>query len=116
MTVTTVGDEAGPAPEQWRALHRLHEGAVTKEAGVYLDHDRPIPENLVAMFDELAWAGWLSIAEGDPLWEQRRVGLTESGQARYAVLREQHTAPDPLFGTIQTSPDAPAPGGEPGTR
>ncbi|MGH3941109.1 MAG: hypothetical protein ACRDTG_21210 [Pseudonocardiaceae bacterium] len=120
MIAKHAGD---PARDEWRALHLIQEGAVTKVAGVYLHHDRPIPAELVAVFGEIAWAGWLSLAEGDPLWDHRPVSLTDAGAARHAALRKRYAEPDPLFGAIPTSSDAPsghrhdapAPGGEPGT-
>ncbi|MGH3930439.1 MAG: hypothetical protein ACRDTF_10735 [Pseudonocardiaceae bacterium] len=71
------------------ALHRVHVGGVAKLAGVYLDHGCPVPEQLTRVFDRLMRDGLVSIADGDPLWDLRRISLTEAGRARYEALRQQ---------------------------
>ncbi|MGH7511070.1 MAG: hypothetical protein ACREMZ_16630 [Gemmatimonadales bacterium] len=68
---------------------------MAKSAGVYLDHGRPVPHHMIAVFDRLTWSGLLVIADGDPIWELRRISLTDVGQARYVALgrerqQEQH--------------------------
>ncbi|MCA1672344.1 MAG: hypothetical protein LC799_09135 [Actinobacteria bacterium] len=78
-----------PRLSEWIALRRVHDGGVAKVAGVYLDHGRPVPSHLIEVFDRLTWAGLVTVAEGDPLWELRRLSLTAAGQARYAALCEE---------------------------
>ncbi|MGQ0779283.1 MAG: hypothetical protein ACT4NY_33525 [Pseudonocardiales bacterium] len=85
------------------ALRRVHDGGVAKVAGVYLDHGRPTPDYLAEVFDRLIWTGWATVADGNPLWQLRRLSLTDTGQARYAALSQQppaeFTVPAPEFGT-----------------
>lgn len=95
-----------PGLYEWIALRRVHEGGTAKSAGAYLDHGRPIPGYLTTVFDWLILTGLVTVAEGDPLWELRRLSLTDFGQARYMTLREQRrtylAVPPPQFGTIPT--------------
>ena len=72
---------------------------MAKSAGVYFDHGRRIPEHMIAVFDRLIWNGLLVVADGDPIWELRRLSLTDVGQARYVALgrerqQEQHRHTD----------------------
>lgn len=103
-----------PGLYEWLALCRVAGGGMAKSAGVYFDHGRPVPGHLIEVFDRLVWSGLLSVADGDPIWELRRINFTEAGQARYEVLsqreREQrhHTeleVPPPEFGRGGTSAD-----------
>lgn len=88
---------------EWLALHGVRGGGVVKSAGVYLDQGRPVPGHLIGVFDRLVWAGFVAVAEGDPLWAQRRLSLTDTGQARYEALgglrRSRLTAPPAEHGT-----------------
>lgn len=88
------------------ALRRVHDGGVTKVAGVYLDHGRPTPDYLTEVFDRLIWTGWAIVADGNPLWQLRRLSLTDAGQTRYAELSEQPpgelTVPAPKFSTAHS--------------
>ncbi|MGQ0774366.1 MAG: hypothetical protein ACT4NY_08115, partial [Pseudonocardiales bacterium] len=105
---------------EWLALRRVHNGGIAKSAGTYLDHGRPTPGHLAEVFDRLIWTGLVTVAEGDALWELRRLRLTDIGQTRYVALSEQWQAdlvvPPPEFGTTQTpvgrrsEPLPPAPG------
>ncbi|HEU0128115.1 MAG TPA: hypothetical protein VFQ48_05860, partial [Pseudonocardiaceae bacterium] len=93
-------------PPEWLALRRVHEGGVAKVAGIYLEHGRPVPGDLTEVFDRLTWTGLVAVAEGDPVWSVRRLSLTDTGHARYAVLCEQQRqreAPAPEFGSTQTT-------------
>ncbi|MGH3932723.1 MAG: hypothetical protein ACRDTF_22425 [Pseudonocardiaceae bacterium] len=73
----------------WMALRRVDGGGMARAAGAYFDHGRPTPGHLTAVFDQLIWAGQVAVAAGDALWELRRMSLTDTGKARYAVLSEQ---------------------------
>lgn len=88
---------------EWQALHEVQGGGVAKSAGVYLDHGRPVPGHLIGVFDRLVWAGLVAIVQGDPLWAQRRLSLTDTGQTRYAALgelrRSRLPVPPPEHGT-----------------
>lgn len=75
---------------EWMALRRVAGGGVGKVAGVYLDHGRPVPQHLIQVFDRLVWDGLLVVAEGDPVWELRRISLTEVGQARFEGLGREY--------------------------
>jgi hypothetical protein len=93
-----------PRLYEWLALRRVDEGAITTSAGVYYKHSRPIPAHLTAVFDRLRWNGLIAIADGDPIWELRPIGLTDAGQARYQALCQQRAA-------LQTSaPESPTGG------
>ena len=78
-----------PGLYEWMALRRVAEGGMAKSAGVYLDHGSPVPDHLVSVFDRLTWSGLLVIADGDPLWELRRISLSDAGQGRYLALSTQ---------------------------
>ncbi len=93
-----------PRLYEWIALRRVHDGGVAKVAGVYLHHGRPVPSHLTEVFDRLTWNGLLVVADGDPIWELRRLSLTDTGQVRYVALAQQRQrapleAPAPEFGT-----------------
>ena len=117
-----------PSLDEWMALRRVHGGGVAKSAGVYFDHGCPTPGHLTGVFDRLVWAGLVRVADGDLLWELRGLSLTDTGQARYAVLgerqRESVQAPPAEHGTTIT--ESPAgrrssttlapPGGQPDPR
>lgn len=99
-----------PELYQRMALRRVEGGGMAKAAGAYVDHGRPTPGHLIEVFDQLIRAGLVVIAEGDVIWELRRMSLTDTGKARYAVLAErldpQHTIPLPELGpTTQTPVD-----------
>src|SRR5262245_10498548 len=81
-----------PELSEWIALRRVHDGGMAKSAGAYFDHGRPTPEHLAGVFDRLVWTGLVTVADGDPIWELRRLGLTDAGAARYAVLSERQRA------------------------
>ena len=70
----------------WMALRRVHDGHATRSAGAYFDSGRPVPGHLTGVFDWLVWRGFVSVADGDPIWSLRRLSLTDTGQARYAEL------------------------------
>lgn len=97
-----------PRLYEWLALRRVADGGIAKSAGAYLDHGRPIPAYLNEVFDRLLWSGMLFVADGDPLWELRRLSFTDAGQARYEVLCQQWqgtklAVPPPQFGTVRPS-------------
>ncbi|MGH3904846.1 MAG: hypothetical protein ACRDTE_11750 [Pseudonocardiaceae bacterium] len=77
---------------QWHALNRAHDGAVIKladDCGDYVDAGCPVAGDLVDTFDELIAAGLLGV--GPPsAGGSRRVCVTQTGQARYALLRTGH--------------------------
>lgn len=80
-----------PRLYEWLALRRVAGGGIAKSAGVYFDHGRPVPEHMIELFDRLTWSGLLVVADGDPVWELRRLSLTDAGQAQYVALgREWH--------------------------
>ncbi|MGH3903916.1 MAG: hypothetical protein ACRDTE_06990 [Pseudonocardiaceae bacterium] len=75
---------------QWHALNRAHEAAVVKLTDDYVDAGCPVAGDLADTFDELIAAGLLGL--GPPsAGGSRRVCVTHTGQARYALLR---TGPD----------------------
>lgn len=85
---------------------------MAKSAGAYLDHGRQIPAYLTEVFDRLMWSGILLVADGDPLWELRRISFTDAGQARYQTLYQQRqgtklAVPPPQFGTVRPSSGSP---------
>ncbi|MGH3941900.1 MAG: hypothetical protein ACRDTG_25405 [Pseudonocardiaceae bacterium] len=77
----------------WMALRRVEGGGMARAAGAYFDFGRPTPGHLTGVFDQLIWAGLVAVAAGDALWELRRMSLTDTGKARYAVLSE-HLDPE----------------------
>ncbi|MGH3933275.1 MAG: hypothetical protein ACRDTF_25240 [Pseudonocardiaceae bacterium] len=77
----------------WMALRRVDGGGMARAAGAYFDFGRPTPGHLTGVFDQLIWAGLVAVAAGDALWELRRMSLTDTGKARYAVLSE-HLDPE----------------------
>lgn len=107
------------------ALRRVHDGGVTKLAGVYLDRGQATPEYLTAAFDRLTWTDLATIGSGDPIRHPRPLMLTPAGLARYDDLRSAERpgqqVPDPVFGTSPQTPAGrrssdphAAPGGRPG--
>lgn len=73
----------------WLAMRRVEGGGMARAAGAYFDRGRPTPGHLTGVFDQLIWAGLVDVAEGDALWELRRISLTGTGKARYAILSER---------------------------
>lgn len=101
-----------PSLYEWIALRRVRDGGMAKSAGAYLDHGRPTPTYLTGVFDRLIWTGLVTVAVGDPIWDLRRLDLTDTGTARYTALDEQQrqrqsglTVPAPKHGT-QSQGDA----------
>lgn len=97
---------------EWLVLRRVADGGMAKSAGVYLDRGRPVSAYLTEVFDRLLWSGMLVVADGDPLWELRRISFTDAGQARYEVLCQQRQGtklevPPPQFGMGQPSNASP---------
>ena len=74
---------------EWKALRRVHNGGIAKSAGAYVDHGRPTPAHLAGVFDQLIWTELVRVADGDPVWELRRLSLTDAGTGRYTALGEQ---------------------------
>lgn len=68
---------------------------MAKSAGAYLDHGRPTPGHLAGVLDRLIWTGLVTVAPGDPIWELRRLNLTDAGAARYTALSEQQQQQQP---------------------
>lgn len=98
-----------PGLYEWLALRRVADGSIARSAGVYFDQGRPVPGHLIEVFDWLVWSGMLLVADGDPIWELRRIRLSEAGEGRYEALGQQqwereqgqHTeleVPPPEFG------------------
>ena len=96
-----------PGLYEWLALRRIHNGGMAKSAGAYLDHGRPTPGHLAGVFDRLIWTGLVTLAQGDPIWELRRLTLTDTGATRYTALSEQQR---------QRQPGLPVPPPEHGTQ
>lgn len=64
------------------ALGLVEQGQVVKSAGIYVDQNGySVAEHLIGVFDQLVWAGWVSVAAGDPIWDRRALNLTEAGWA-----------------------------------
>ncbi|MGH3908286.1 MAG: hypothetical protein ACRDTE_29500 [Pseudonocardiaceae bacterium] len=80
---------------EWHALNRAHDGAVVKlggDCGDYVDAGCPVAGDLAEALDELIVAGLLGL--GPPsLGGLRRVCVTHTGQARYALLRQGPPSP-----------------------
>ncbi|MDQ3151298.1 MAG: hypothetical protein M3R63_06110 [Actinomycetota bacterium] len=96
-----------PGLDEWLALGSVASGGIAKSAGIYSDHGRPMPDHLTEVLDRLTWSGLLRVADGDLLWDLRRISFTEAGQARYLALcqqrqRAQLEVPAPEFGTTST--------------
>jgi hypothetical protein len=102
-----------PALDEWLALRRVHDGGVAKSAGAYFDHGRPAPGQLTGVFDRLIWIGLVSVVAGDPIWQLRRLSLTDAGALRYAALGEPRwdgpRVPPPEHATTHTPPGAAGP-------
>lgn len=103
MAVSVARD---PGLEEALALYRVHVGGVAKSAGVYFDHGCPVPTQLTEVFDRLMWNGLLVVAEGDPVWDLRRISLTEAGQLRQQQ-RIEIAAPAPEFGATSADTQPP---------
>ncbi|MGH3912017.1 MAG: hypothetical protein ACRDTC_01195 [Pseudonocardiaceae bacterium] len=90
------------------ALRRVDGGGMARAGGAYFDRGRPTPGHLTGVFDQLVWAGLVTVAEGDALWELRRMSLTDTGKARYAVLSERldpgYAVPPLAFGITPKTP------------
>ena len=83
---------AGPDLYAWMALRRVHGGGVARFEGCYYDSGRRMPCFLPDVFDELAEAGLLTLAEPDPgTAGLRRAALTSEGCARLAALSERES-------------------------
>lgn len=93
-----------PGLYEWLALRRVTEGGIAKSAGLYLDHGRPVPGHLIEVFDRLVWSGLAVVADGDPIWDVRRIRLGEEGRARYLALCQQQPQP-----TKRTELEVPGP-------
>ncbi len=77
----------------WHALNRAHDGAVVKLADDHFnDAGCPVADYLADTFDELIATGLLGL--GPPsAGGSRRVCVTHTGQARYALLRQRPPSP-----------------------
>ncbi len=75
---------------EWHALNRAHEGAVVKLADDHFnDAGCPVAGYLADTFNELIATGLLGL--GSPSASgSRRVCVTHTGQARYALLCTGH--------------------------
>lgn len=71
------------------ALHRAHEGGVTRLNSDYFNAGRPMGGYLADTFDELIGSGLLALGKPDPGGCQQ-VCVTYPGQVRYAALRNGH--------------------------
>lgn len=78
----------------WIALRRVHSGGVANVAGCWIDGSYRVPCYLPPVLNELTDARLVVLADDGPHGPLRRASLTETGQARYATLREQHGARD----------------------
>lgn len=70
---------------EWLALHRAHEGGVTRFNDGYLNHGRPVADYLADALDELVRTEHLALGPPGPAGQQQ-VCFTHAGQARYAEL------------------------------
>ncbi|HEU0127019.1 MAG TPA: hypothetical protein VFQ48_00195 [Pseudonocardiaceae bacterium] len=70
---------------EWLALHRTHEGGLTKLGMSYLNCGRPIGGYLAEMLDELIHTRLLALGPPSPTGQQQ-VRVTHTGQARYTTL------------------------------
>lgn len=99
---------SNPFLYEWIALRRVHDGGMAKSAGAYFDRGHPAPGHLTGVFDLLVWTGLVTVADGDPVWDLRRLRLTDTGRARYAALsecqqRDSLLAPPPEHATTEAS-------------
>lgn len=106
---------SNPELDEWLVMRCVTGGGVAKVAGVYFDHGRPVHGHLTPALDQLMWSGLVAVADGDPLWDLRRISLSDAGQARYLVLCQQQgqrtelevptplEVPAPEFGCDRTS-------------
>lgn len=74
-----------PEVTEWLALHRVHEGGLTKLNHTYLNHGRPVAGYLADALDGLIHTEHLALGQPSPSG-QRQVRVTHTGQARYAHL------------------------------
>ena len=74
-----------PDVTEWLALHRAHEGGVTKLAGSYLNCGRPVAGYLADALDRLIRAEFLTLGRPSPIGQQQ-VRVTHTGQIRYTAL------------------------------
>ena len=78
-----------PEATEWLALHRTHEGGVTKLAGHYLNDGRPVASYLADVLDVLISTGFLALGQPSPTGHQQ-VCVRHTGQTRYAELCMAH--------------------------
>lgn len=71
----------------WMALSRVHNGAVVRSRGDYLDGGAPIPRYLLPelLYDVLLRVGLITLGRLDHLGRET-VSLTEAGQTRHEQL------------------------------
>jgi hypothetical protein len=74
-----------PEVAEWLALHRVHEGGVTKLVGHFFTEGRPVADYLAKVFDGLISAGFVALGQPSPTGQQQ-VCVTHTGQARYVAL------------------------------
>lgn len=70
---------------EWLALHRAHEGGVTKLNNGFLNHGRPVAGYLADAIDGLIRSEHLVLGQPSPSG-QRQIRVTHTGQTRYAQL------------------------------
>lgn len=88
--MTEPDPAADPELLAWIVLRRVVHGGVVRVGRCYLDHARPVPGYLLETLHELISAGFLAVADPDPIAEaSRRVTATAAGLARYAVLQRR---------------------------
>lgn len=74
-----------PEVTEWLALHRAHEGGLTRLDHGYLNYGRPVAGYLADVLDRLVRTECLVLGQPSPSG-QRQIRVTNAGQARYAVL------------------------------
>ncbi len=82
-----------PEVTEWLALHRAHEGGVTKLGSNYLNQGRPVAGYLADVIDELINTGLLALGQSTPIVQQA-VCFTHTGQVRYVELCKRSTPAD----------------------
>ncbi|MGH3794686.1 MAG: hypothetical protein ACRDSP_07325 [Pseudonocardiaceae bacterium] len=70
----------------WSALHRIHNGRVSKDRDRYLDGGQPVGLLTGATFNVLIERGLVAVADPRPEDCLSWLSLTDTGQARYAEL------------------------------
>jgi hypothetical protein len=85
-----VGLDVGRELLQWLVLRRVRDGGVARVGQVYLDRGRRTADFLAGPIEELIAAGLVGLGDPEPVAEASwPVVLTETGLARYTVLRER---------------------------